>query len=142
MNIINLIGRLTRDPELKYSPQGVAVASFSVAVPRDHNREQTDFIDCVAFREKAETIAKYLSKGQQFGITGQLQIETFTRRDGSNGKAAKVLVNRFDFIGSKGTNQPAERPKGEWDSLGSEINVNGSTGNFEAPAPETDKLPW
>lgn len=142
MNVINLIGRLTRDPELRYGQKGTAVANFTLAVNRDRNREETDFIDCVAFDRQAEIVASHMTKGKQIGVTGTLQIGTYQRRDGSTAKAAKVVVNHFDFLTPKAANHPAERPTGDWDSLGSEINVNGSTGNFEPPAPETDDLPF
>ena len=130
MNNINLTGRLTRDPELRYSQSGTAIAAFSLAVPRQFNRDTTDFIDCIAFGKTAEIVAQHLNKGSQIGVTGSLQIESYTKKDGSKAKAAKVKVDSFDFLSAKGTERPVERPTGEWDSLGEEINLN-------APVPES-----
>ena len=139
MNTINLTGRLTRDPELRYSQNGTAVTAFSLAVARQFNRDTTDFIDCVAFGKTAEIIAHHLNKGSQIGVTGSLQIESYTKKDGTKAKAVKVKVDSFEFLSAKGAERPAERPTGEWDSLGEEINLN-------APAPESgpvdSELPW
>lgn len=139
MNTINLTGRLTRDPELKYSQSGTAIAGFSLAVARQYHRDTTDFIDCVAFGKTAEIAAQHLNKGSQIGVTGSLQIESYTKKDGSKAKSAKVKVDFFEFLSAKGAERPAERPTGEWDSLGEEINLN-------APTPESEpaggELPW
>ena len=130
MNSVNLTGRLTRDPELKYSQSGTAIAGFSLAVPRQYHRDTTDFIDCVAFGKTAEIVAQHLNKGSQIGVTGSLQIESYTKKDGSKAKAAKVKVDSFEFLSAKGADRPAEREKSEWDSLGEVINL-------DAPTPES-----
>ena len=75
MNQIILIGRVTKDPELKYSQGGKAFCNFSLAVAREFNRDETDFINCVAWEKKAETIAQYFKKGQRIGIIGRIQID-------------------------------------------------------------------
>ena len=135
MNNINLTGRLTRDPELRYSQSGTAIANFSLAVSREYNHEETDFIDCVAFGRTAEAVGTYMQKGSQIGVTGSLQIETFTRKDGTKGKAAKVVIKHFDFLSAKAAESPRERERSEWDSLGEEININAPAGAADLDAP-------
>lgn len=136
MNNINLTGRLTRDPELRYSQSGTAIANFSLAVNREYNHEETDFIDCVAFGRTAEAVGTYMKKGSQIGVTGSLQIESYTKKDGTKGKAAKVVLKHFDFLSSKVVDAPLRHEKSEWDSLGEEINLNAPESDFEVHAGE------
>ena len=75
MNQVTLIGRLTKAPELKYTQGGKAFCNFTIAVPREFNRNETDFINCVAWDKKAEAIAQYFKKGQRIGIIGRIQID-------------------------------------------------------------------
>lgn len=115
MNVINLTGRLTREPELKYSQSGTAFVNFSLAVQRPFKHDEADFIDCVGFGKTAENIAKYVAKGHMLGVTGSLQIETYTKNDGTKGRSAKVVVSSFDFLQSKQESQPSD-----WQRLGEE----------------------
>jgi len=106
MNQINLIGRTTKPPELRHTQSGTSVTSFTLAVdrPRSKDREkETDFIDCVAWRNTAEFIAKYFAKGQQMAITGRLQIRDYTDKEGNKRKAAEVVVDNAYFCGDKKT---------------------------------------
>jgi len=106
MNQIVIMGRLTRDPELRHTPNGVAVASFSLAVDRgfaskDGGEKQTDFIDVVAWRNTAEFVSKYFVKGQMAAVTGRLQIRDWTDKDGNKRRSAEVVADNIYFTESK-----------------------------------------
>ena len=109
MNVITLMGRLTSDPELKTTPNGVSVTSFSMAVDRSYTpkgqEKQTDFIPCVAWRNTAEFISKYWSKGQRIAVKGELQSRQYTANDGSQRKVLEVVVDGAFFCESKANNQ-------------------------------------
>ena len=106
LNIIVLQGRLVRDPEMRTTQSGVAVASFTLAVDRDFGgrdggEKQTDFIDCTAWRHTAEFVSKYFSKGRMAVVSGRLQIDNYTDNDGNKRKAAKVVADNIYFGDSK-----------------------------------------
>ena len=104
LNHITLMGRLTRDPELRYTQSNTAVASFSLAVERDFgSREdrQTDFIDCVAWRQTGEFVSKYFQKGSMAVVSGRLQIRDWTDRDNNKRRSAEVVVENIYFGESK-----------------------------------------
>lgn len=100
MNTTILMGRLTADPELKYTPSGVPVAQFSLAINRPGKDKGTDFFNCVAFNKTAESIATYVHKGNRLLVNGSLSQENFTKKDGTKVNQVKVIVNQFDFIES------------------------------------------
>lgn len=99
MNVVCLMGRLTADVEVRQTPNGVSVCSFSIAVDRYTNGERkADFINCVAWRETAENIARFFRKGNKIGINGSIQTRQYQDRDtGKNRTAFEVLVDRFHF---------------------------------------------
>ena len=106
LNHIIIMGRLTRDPEMRTTQSGVAVASFILAVDRDFGgrdgaEKQTDFIDCTAWRHTAEFVSKYFSKGRMAVVSGRLQIDNYTDNDGNKRKAAKVIADNIYFGDSK-----------------------------------------
>ena len=106
LNHIVLMGRLTRDPELRRTQSGTAVASFSLAVDRDFSgrdggEKQTDFIDIVAWRSTAEFVSKYFVKGQMAVVSGRLQIRDWTANDGSKRRSAEVVADNVYFGESK-----------------------------------------
>lgn len=106
MNKVILLGRLTKDPELKVTPSGVNVCSFSIAVNRRFAKEgqpDADFINCVAWRNTAEFIAKYFSKGKQIGIVGSLQTDKY-EKDGQTHYKTDVLVDEAYFAGNNKDN--------------------------------------
>lgn len=111
LNKIILMGRLTRDPELRYTQQGTPVAAFTLAVDRDskdQNGERgVDFIDCVAWKGTAELISKYFAKGRMAVVVGRLQLRDWTDRDGNKRRAAEVKVDQVYFGESKKADQPA-----------------------------------
>lgn len=105
MNIVTLIGRTTKDIELKRTTSGKAVCSFTLAVNKDYKNadgtQDADFIECVAFEGRAEAISKYVHKGDKLAVTGRINTRTYTRQDGSNAKVFEVLVGGFEFLESK-----------------------------------------
>ena len=106
LNHITIMGRMTRNPEMRTTQSGVAVASFTLAVDRDFGgrdgaEKQTDFIDCTAWRHTAEFVSKYFSKGRMAVVSGRLQIDNYTDNDGNKRKAAKVIADNIYFGDSK-----------------------------------------
>ena len=104
MNQCQLMGRLVRDPELKYTPQGTAVVSFSLAVDRRFNREKADFIDVVAWRQTAEFISKHFQKGTRIAVVGSIQTRTWEDNEGHKRKAVEVLADSVYFADAKKEN--------------------------------------
>lgn len=110
MNKVILVGRLTRDPEVRYTPNGVAQARFTVAVDRpyarknaqnDPNQQTADFIPVTAWREQAQTIGNYFHKGMKILVEGRLQISNYTAQDGTKKNYTDVVLERFEFVESK-----------------------------------------
>lgn len=105
LNHIVIMGRLTRDPELRRTGSGTAVASFTVAVDRDYaaqgQEKETDFIDCVAWAQRGEFVAKYFSKGSMIVVSGRLQIRSWTDKDGNKRRSAEVNADNCYFGESK-----------------------------------------
>jgi len=115
MNQIVIMGRLTRDPELRHTSNGTAVASFSLAVdrgytPKDGGERLTDFIDVVAWRNSAEFVSKYFTKGQMAAVTGRLQIRDWTDKDGNKRKSAEVIADNIYFTESKKSRESSFAP--------------------------------
>lgn len=105
LNRIILIGRLTRDPELRYVPSGQPVASFTLAVDRSFVNQQgeraTDFIDIVAWRRLAEQVTQHLAKGRLVAVEGRLQIRSYETQDGQKRKVAEVVADAVRFLDRK-----------------------------------------
>ena len=123
-NLVVLTGRLTADPELKTTQNGVSVCSFSIAVERRYKQgeeRQTDFVNIVAWRGQAEFISKYFSKGSMIGIEGAIQTRNYQDKNGNNRTAFEVVANNVQFVESKRSE--------------------GTTESNSLPAPENDPLP-
>ena len=106
LNHITIMGRLTRDPELRRTGSGIAVASFTVAVDRafggrDGGEKETDFIDCVAWRQTGEFVSKYFTKGRMIVVSGRLQIRNWNDKDGNKRRSAEVVADNCYFGDSK-----------------------------------------
>jgi single-strand DNA-binding protein len=116
MNHIVLIGRLTRDPELRYTPNGVAVCNFDLAVDRpvknQAGEKETDFIRIIAWQKTAELCANYLKKGRLTAVEGRLQIRSYEDKDGQKKRIAEVVINQVQFCdkGSGDENQTGTTP--------------------------------
>ena len=100
MNNVILMGRLTRDPELKYSQAGKAYCRFTVAINREFNREEADFINCLAFGKTAETIAEWLGKGRRIALQGRIQTGSYQNSNGDTVYTTEVVADRFEFVDS------------------------------------------
>lgn len=104
MNKVIMMGRLTRDPEVRYSNEGSAVSKFSLAVDRRYKREgqpDADFFNCVAFGKTAEFTEKYLKKGTKIVLEGELQNNNYTNKDGQKVYGMQIVVNSLEFAESK-----------------------------------------
>lgn len=116
MNNVTLIGRLTRDPEVRYTPDGMAVSRFSIAVDRPTRQgkdHEADFPTIVVFGKQAENCERYLEKGRQIGVEGRLQTGSYTNKDGVKIYTTEVIANRVEFLGGSSQRASAsaeERP--------------------------------
>ena len=110
MNKVELLGRLTRDPELRTTPNGISVLSFSIAVDRrfknKDGEKEVDFINCVAWRQTAEFISKYFTKGKMIAVCGTLQTRTWDDADGKKRYATDVVVDETYFAGASNESKP------------------------------------
>ena len=105
MNRVVLVGRITRDPELRTSPNNVSFTAFSIAVNRvalsPTGEREADFINCVAFNKQAENLCRFIKKGGQIGVEGKLQTRRYTAQDGSNRTATEVICDQIHFLEPK-----------------------------------------
>jgi len=116
MNKVVLIGRLVRDPEMRYTQSGKAFATFTLAVDRrfskqNNNQPTADFIPCMAWDKLAEIIGNNLAKGRRVGVEGHLQTRTYDAKDGSKRSAFEVVVNELEFLDAKQQNQGQSQPQ-------------------------------
>ncbi len=139
MNKAILVGRLTRDPELRTTGSGVSVCSFTIAINRRFRNAEgnydADFISCVAWRQQAELISKYFAKGRMIGVVGSIQTRNYDK-DGQKVYITEVVVDEVDFVESK--------PQGETTPA---ANTSSNTATFGAeegfiPTPADDDLPF
>ena len=138
LNHIVIMGRLTRDPELRYTQSQTPVASFSLAVDRDFGgrdggEKQTDFIDCVAWRSTAEFVSKYFAKGRMAVVSGRLQIRNWQDKEGNKRRSAEILADSVYFGDSK-RDGDGGKPKGE--------PTYDPTGGFSQLADDDSELPF
>ena len=114
MNKAIIVGNLTKDPEMRTTPNGVSVTSFTVAVNRRYKsqdgQQQTDFINCVAWRSTAEFVAKYFTKGSRIGVVGTIQTRTYNDQNGNKRYVTEVVADEVEFAGSKTQNQDMQKP--------------------------------
>lgn len=136
LNHIIIMGRLTRDPELRRTNSGVAVASFTVACDRDYGKDgdkQTDFIDCVAWRNTAEFVSKYFAKGRMIVVDGRLELRDWTDKDGNKRRNAEINVTSAYFGDSKKENDNSQMAAASYQP---------PANNFAVVADVDDDLPW
>ena len=145
LNHITIMGCLTRDPELRRTGSGIAVASFTVAVDRDFGgrdggERETDFIDCVAWRQTGEFVSKYFTKGRMIVVSGRLQIRSWTDKDGNKRRTAEVVADNCYFGDSKrdsdnsGSSYGGNTYGGN-NYGGNSYGNNNNYGGYNAPAP-------
>lgn len=101
INSANITGRLVRDPDLRYTPNGVAVANFTVAVDDPFNQDKTNFINCVAWKKTAENLANYQKKGSLIGVSGRIETRSFDNQEGKKVFVVEVVANQVAFLDSK-----------------------------------------
>lgn len=119
MNKCVLIGRLTKDPELRFLPgSGKANCRFTIAVNREYKKDETDFINCVAWGKTAETMSQYLFKGSKVAIEGHIQTGSYTNKEGHKVYTTDVVIDRFEFVGGKNEGQA---PSNNQSSFGDDI---------------------
>ena len=127
MNKVFLIGRLTRDPELRYTSSNIATASFSLAVDRNFTNQngerEADFINIVVWRKQAENVKNYLTKGSQVAIDGRIQTRSYDGQDGQKRYVTEVVADNVQFLGTRGNN-------------------NGGDNNYSQPAFNDNATPY
>lgn len=131
MNKVFIVGRLTKEPEHRTTPSGVSVTTFSVAVTRRMNRDEADFLNVVAWRGLADTCAKYLVKGQQVAVAGELRTRSYEAKDGSRRYVTEIQADDVEFLAKPGEraasgggyapSQPSPSAKDESDLFASEM---------------------
>ena len=140
LNHITIMGRLTRDPELRRTGSGIAVASFTVAVDRDFSgrdggERETDFIDCVAWRQTGEFVSKYFTKGSMIVVSGRLQIRNWTDKEGNKRRTAEVVADNV-YFGESRRSADSNASYGGNTYGGNSYGNNNYGGNaYNAPAP-------
>ena len=124
INKVVLLGRLTKDPELRYAPgTGTAVCRFTVAITRQFKKDETDFINCVAFNKAAETITQYITKGRQLAITGSIRTGSYDAQDGTKRYTTDVMVDGFEFIGNSNNNSNSNTGDSNWNQPAGESDM-------------------
>lgn len=147
MNVVTLNGRLTRDVELRYTPNGNAVGRFSLAVNRrvpNQNGERTaDFINCVIWNKPAETLAQYTKKGSLIGVQGRIQTGSYENQQGQKIYTTDVVVENFDFLETKATTQQHDSSNATSTQQFTAPQINTSSDNdFEMFDISDDDLPF
>lgn len=140
MNMVGYVGNLTADIELKQTPQGVPIATFTVAVKRPFSKDITDFFRCVAWRNTAEFVSKYFHKGDYIAVKGYNTSRTYEKTVGGDSvkiQTVELLVEKADFCGSKGAQQ-----SGNDNEPYHEPHYNQDTGNQFTEVPDDDDLPF
>ena len=137
MNKILLIGRLTKDPELRYTQNGTAVASFTLGVNRRFSNQtgerEADFINCVAWQKTAEFVSQYFKKGQQMALEGRLQVRSYDDNNGQRRWVTEVVTEKVEFVGSKNGGNSGSNSAGSGSG-------GGNTGSGGADSPS--QLGW
>ena len=139
MNNVSLVGRLTKDVEVKYTNGGSSIARITVAVDRKFKQENgptADFIPCIAFGKTAEFIEKYFSKGQRIGLIGRIQTGSYEKEDGTKVYTTDVVIENVEFVESKGSGQQAARP----DPANASFNL--PNGFMDIPDGAEEELPF
>lgn len=144
INTVALMGRLTYEPELRTTPQGVSVLRFQIAVDRNYQRagseRQADFIDCVAWRQTAEFISRFFHKGSMIAVEGSIQTQNYTDKNGNQRKSVEVVANNVSFCGSRNETGTAA-PQQAFDEPAPSYASAGAS-DFEEIVDDDDDLPF
>ena len=139
LNVAVLMGRLTADPELRHTPNGIAVTTFTIAVDRGYAKagteRQADFIDIVAWRGTAEFVCKYFRKGQMIAEEGSIQTRSYTDREGVKRKAFEIQANNVSFTESKRSSEGSSYGGDNGQNYGGSYNTNSYSNPAAEPAP-------
>lgn len=134
INRVVLVGRLTKDPELRYSPSGVPMARFTIAVNRPFSNQQgekeADFIGCVAFRKQAENLANFMKKGSLIGIEGRIQTGSFEGQDGKRVYTTDVITDSIQFLEKRGDSSDSQNTSNQQNGSG---NYGGGQPSYNNP---------
>lgn len=145
LNRVILMGRLVADPELKTTPSGISVTSFRIAVERSYAKageeRQADFINIVCWRNMAEFVCKYFSKGSLIALEGQLQGRTYQDKDGSNRYVVEVVADNVSFTGEK-TEKQESKPQNYPKQTGTPVAYNNGSDRAFEEMPIDDDLPF
>lgn len=149
LNVVALMGRLTADPELRTTPSGVSVCRFTLAVDRNYAKagteRQTDFINCIAWRQTAEFVSKYFIKGQLMALDGSIQTGSYTDNNGNKRYTFEVLANNINFTGDRrdggGSKTTSYNSAPRQDTAPAPTYSSGSSGDFQE-MPLDDDLPF
>lgn len=128
LNHITIMGRFTKDPELRRTNSGKSVTSFTVAVDRDVDRSKADFFDCVAWNGTADFISKYFTKGQLCVVDGRMEFRDWTDKNGQNRRSPELVVNNIYFASKREDNSSAHIPE--------------PVSNFNTILDDDDQLPF
>lgn len=141
MNKVILIGRLTKDPELRYTQSGTANATFTLAVNRrftnQNGEREADFINCVAWQKSAEFVANYFKKGQEMALEGRLQVRSYDGNDGQRRWVTEVIADQIEFVGGKN-----DRNNSSTSGNAGGFNSQNQLGLGEEISFDTDDLPF
>lgn len=141
MNNVSLVGRLTRDPDIRYTDGGLSIARFNVAVDRRYksdNQPTADFIGCIAFGKTAEFVEKYFFKGNRIGLNGRIQTGSYEKEDGTKIYTTDVVVENVEFVESKSSSQQNNEP----DNIPKAANQPDSDGFMNIPEGIDEELPF
>jgi single-strand DNA-binding protein len=123
INRVILVGRLTRDPELRHIPSGTAIANFSLANNRSYTtgggekKEETSFFNCIAWGKLGELIVEYCRKGRRIGVEGRLQQRSWEDQEGKKRSTVEVVVDNFQFLDAKGDDSGSSAPSGGYSTM-------------------------
>lgn len=145
LNVVVLMGRLTADPELRHTPNGVSVTSFTVACDRSYCKQgeerQTDFIDIVAWRNTAEFVCKYFSKGQLIAVQGSIQTRSYTDKQGNKRKAFEIVADNVHFAEPKRDSSPQQSNNSPYHAAEKAPDIAAGKDEFEE-IPSDEDLPF
>ncbi len=146
LNRVILIGRLTKDPELRYTPSGTGVANFSIANNRSYavsgeKKEQVSYFDCIAWSKLGEIITEYCKKGQKIAVEGRLQQRRWDDQEGNKRSKIEMVVENFQFLSSKGSGGDDYPQESNTRSSGSMPNLN-NNGNIDDNPFSDDEIPF